>query len=429
MSKKTRILSALLALVMALGICFISPRKIDAAERDTKTAIGLAEFGMNAYRDEWYYVYGCYGQVGESGHRLSDCSGLVYAYLTWDEEENGPVANGYTPRGATAQYFNCSERGSIDSMPRTHGLLVFFYNGWDCSHVGIYVGGGYAVDNSYYGTNMIHGRVSDNAGWTAWGKLDSIEYPTDGWYSFDGKPFFYIDGEYAADAIVTIDGEEYSFDSNGNPSPAPADFEIGSGEVDNYIYNAPGKTYKTAVTSDIEMKLEAHPESPAVCKVADGTKITVKDSRDENWYKVSLPGEIVGYVETHTLRNTVGEIGTATADLAVRAEASADAASVAGIYSGDHVAIIDTSTKGWFGVELDDGTKGYVVSEYMDVELAVTNTGIGNIRKSADNESEIIKTIASGEVFTLLHINESWAKIRLENGTTGFVPAVIIEYR
>ena len=429
MSKKERILSALLVLVMVLGVFFVAPRKTDAAEKDVKTAIGLAEFGMDAYRDEWYYVYGCYGQVGESGHRLSDCSGLVYAYLTWDEELNGPVANGHTPRGATAQYFSCSERGTIDSMPRTHGLLVFFYNGWDCSHVGIYVGGGYAVDNSYYGTNMIHGRVADNSSWTAWGKLDCIEYPTDGWYSFEGKPFFYMDGEYVIDAIVTIDGKEYSFDSNGTPSPAPADFEDGSGEASSFVYNAPGKTYKTAVTSDIEMKLEAHPEAPAVCKVADGTKITVKDSRDENWYKVSLPGEVVGYVETSSLKNTVSEIATATADLTVRAEASADSAALAGICSGDHVAVIDTNTKGWFGIELEDGTKGYVASEYLDVELAAKNGGIGNIRRSADAGSEIIKTIAAGEEFTLLNIGESWAKIRLENGTTGYIPADIIEYR
>jgi uncharacterized protein YgiM (DUF1202 family) len=65
----------------------------------------------------------------------------------------------------------------------------------------------------------------------------------------------------------------------------------------------------------------------------------------------------------------------------------------------------------------------------MDVELAATNKVIGNIRKDAAKESEIIKTIAAGEEFTLLHINESWAKIRLENGTIGFVPADIIEYR
>lgn len=429
MSKKARILGALLALVMAIGILFVAPKKIEAAETEVKTAIGLAEFGMEAFRDEWYYAYGCFGQMGESGHRLSDCSGLVYAYLTWDEAQGGPVANGHTPRGATAQYLNCSERGSIESIPRTHGLLVFFYNGWDCSHVGIYVGNGYAVDNSYYGTNMIHGRLSDNSSWTAWGKLDGIEYPTDGWYNFDGKPFFYMDGEYVVDAIVTIDGTEYSFDSAGTPSPAPENILMGEGEVSEFVYSAPGRTYKTPVTADVEMKLEADHSAPAVCKVADGTKITVKDSRDENWYKVSLPGEVVGYIEVDSLKNTAAEIGTAAADITVRAEPAETGTPVSGLAAGNHAAIIDTSVRGWLGIELDDGSTGFVSSRYMEVELIAASTGIANIRRSSDMESEIIKTISAGEEFTVLCSGEEWTQIRLENGTTGFVLTELIEYR
>ena len=429
MSTKQRIIWRLSAFLLALVLCFTSLEgmEVKAQTLEGKDALGLAEFGMNAYRDEWYYVYGCFGQLGESGHRLSDCSGLVYAYLTWDEENDGPSVIGSVPRGATAQYFSCSERGSIDSMPRTHGLLLFYYNGWDCSHVGIYVGDGYAVDNSYYGTNMLYGKVADNSSWTAWGKLDCIEYPTDGWYEFDGKPFFYINGEYVIDAQVTIDATEYTFDSKGTPSPAPESFDIGSGEVSSYIYSAPGKSYKTAVTSDIEIKREAASESGAVCKVTDGTKVTVKDSSDENWYKVSLPGEVVGYVETSSLKNTATEIGTVTTDISVRSEASEHSAAVAGVYSGDSVAIVDASNPAWLEVELHDGTRGYVYSQYVEVNLPACNKSIGNIRQYSDTESEIIKTIAAGTEFTVLHITKEWARIRLGNGTTGYLPADIIE--
>ncbi len=431
MSAKQSIIRRLSAFLLAIALCFTTLEAVEvkAATLEDKNAIDLAEFGLQAYRDEWYYVYGCFGQMGESGHRLSDCSGLVYAYLTWDEENDGPSVKGSIPRGATAQYFSCSERGYIDSMPRTHGLLVFYYNGWDCSHVGISVGGGYAVDNSYYGTNMIHGRIADNSSWTAWGKLDCIEYPTDGWYEFDGKPFFYMDGEYVIDAKVTIDGTEYSFDSKGSPSPAPENYENGSGEVSEFTYCAPGRSYMTAVTADIEIKREAHHESGAVCKVADGTKLTVKDSSDENWYKVSLPGEVIGYVETSTLRNTASEVGIATVDVTVRSEPSEYAPAAAGLYTGDHAVITNTDVPGWLGVKLMDGTTGYVYAQYMDVSIPAVNTSIGNIRKYSDPESEIIKTIASGTDMTVLHITEEWAKVRLENGTTGHLPASIIDMK
>ena len=109
------------------------------------TSIGLAEHALKAYRDGWQYSYGAYGNFNSNGVRASDCSGLIYSYFCWVDDNSNIQPNWNYPRTVTAQANDAVESGPIDTIPRTHGLIVTIAN---YDHVGVYVGNGMVVDNS-----------------------------------------------------------------------------------------------------------------------------------------------------------------------------------------------------------------------------------------------------------------------------------------
>ena len=111
------------------------------------TSIGLAEHALKAYRDGWQYSYGAYGNFNSNGVRASDCSGLIYSYFCWVDDNSNIQPNWNYPRTVTAQANDAVESGPIDTIPRTHGLIVTIAN---YDHVGVYVGNGMVVDNSTF---------------------------------------------------------------------------------------------------------------------------------------------------------------------------------------------------------------------------------------------------------------------------------------
>ncbi|MEG1428067.1 MAG: hypothetical protein RSC76_10295, partial [Oscillospiraceae bacterium] len=117
------------ALSLVLTICLVATSLgalsiPAAAASEDLTGIGLAEFGLKAYREGWEYEYGGYGQLNGHGVRESDCSGLIFAYLCWDGDDSDPLPDYNMPRTVTAQVDAAIESGSTADLPRTHGLLL-----------------------------------------------------------------------------------------------------------------------------------------------------------------------------------------------------------------------------------------------------------------------------------------------------------------
>lgn len=162
------------------------------------TGTGLAEHALNAYYSGWSYVYGA-ASVG-----AVDCSGLIYMYsgsgsrcdMMGSSYETGSTANG---------------------IPNIHGLGLY-----QPGHVGVYVGGGMAVDarSEYYGVCY---QSAYTKNWTHWFKVAGVSYPTDGWEYFNGSYYYYEDGEYLTNTSVTVDGITYYLDSTGASSSTPGD--------------------------------------------------------------------------------------------------------------------------------------------------------------------------------------------------------------
>ena len=125
------------------------------ANADDKTGDGLAAYAMTAYNEGWSYVWGgaSYGAV--------DCSGLIYSYV------------GGGARVTEDQLYSSPESGYVsDGVPDIPGLGL-----WQPGHVGVYVGGGMAVDARDEISNVCYQSVSTK-NWVMWFKVAGVSYGT-----------------------------------------------------------------------------------------------------------------------------------------------------------------------------------------------------------------------------------------------------------
>lgn len=430
--------AAFLALLLMVTVIYSVP----AEAASTLTSIGLAEHGLMAYRDGWQYNYGSYGEFADSGKtvRQSDCSGLIYSYLCWAGSGSDPVHNNSMPRGATQQYKNCSQTGDISTLPRTHGLLLFYKESEDnCEHVGIYVGNGMSVDNSNYGTNMRYKEVASYSKWNTWGKLSSVEYPTTGWYEFDGTPFYYEDGQYVINTSKTIDGVTYTFDSSGTPSPTPEGYTNGSqGDPDNV--SIPAKT-----TTDVNLRTGPSTSHNIIFTVSKGDSLTILNKDNSDWYKVKTSNGVTGYMssayisadgDTSSGSDPVNISAVTTADVNLRTGSSTSSSIIKTVDEGTSITITDKSNSSWYKVKLSDGTTGYIYSIYLAKDDGSSGgsspstppsgttgkvTAYLNFRTSPEIADNIIDVIPSGASVSIIEtVNSSWYKINY-NGREGYV--------
>ncbi len=165
---------------------------------------GLTEWAYRAYNEGWQYVW------GGSSVGAVDCSGLIYSYAGGERVTEGMIAA-------------ASQSGSMSSLPRIHGLGLYQYG-----HVGVYVGGGMAIDARDEASDVCLESVYTKS-WTQWFKVSTVNYPESGWVNVAGSYFFYENGEYIVSTSRTIDGVTYSFGSDGASDTVPA--SMGSGTV------------------------------------------------------------------------------------------------------------------------------------------------------------------------------------------------------
>ncbi len=193
MLKCKKIISLFLILAVIMTFFLLGTTGAAAAG----TGIGLSEHCLNAYYSGWSYVYGAMS-VG-----AVDCSGLIYMY---------------SGSGSRVDMMGSSyETGSVyNGIPNIHGLGLY-----QPGHVGVYVGGGMAVDarSEYYGI-CYESVYSKN--WTNWFKVAGVSYPDTGWELYNGNYYYYENGQYLTNTTITVGGVSYKLDSTGKSSQAPA---------------------------------------------------------------------------------------------------------------------------------------------------------------------------------------------------------------
>lgn len=373
-----RIVSLVFAFLLAFLVMLFRNSGLGVQAASELTSIGLAEHGLKAYREGWLYEYGAYGNFNSNGVRTSDCSGLIYSYLCWVDDNSNVVPNYSMPRGVNSQINASSVHGTIDNIPRTHGLILTFPEG---SHVGIYLGNGIVVDNSTWGVNMLYESIYDR-NWVAWHKLDCLTYPTTGWYRFDGDYFYYIDGEYVVNTTLEIDGVTYTFGSDGVSDRAPQ-------EAGNSGYAFASSEMNARVTGEgVRLRKGPGLTYDTLAYLQKNAAVNVTSTANPDWYAVTVGTGQNGYMSSQYI-SIVGEVPTGTATeggetgtltppategtnaktttaVHLRTGMGTDTQSLGVIPASTAIAVINTSDPTWYAVTVN-GKTGFMHSDYIDL--------------------------------------------------------------
>lgn len=342
--KPAKLFCLFLAAVLLCAAGIVLPATgLRAAAAETPTSLGLAEHGIKAYRDGWLYELGAKGEVVSGNVRKSDCAGLIFAYFS-DLGLSGCAG------GASSQVnTNCVFSGDIsDGIPRIQGLVLTvpdyrYPEEGIYAHIGIYIGGGEAVDNSDYGVNMRWRKVDDNSSWTAWHVFgNGMKYPVNGWYVMDGKMYHYTNYEY--DVNTVVDG--YTLGSDG----AAVD-ETGA-----------------AVPPDSSLTNDGYATAAKVAAFLKGKGYSGKDSTYELIYGggEDQPTEDPSYNGTVT-GNGVNLRASATTKSAVITTLSKGArVQISNKVEGEKVTYGGQTSSTWYAVRTAAGSSGYISSLFLE---------------------------------------------------------------
>ena len=194
MTRMKRILTLILVVAILSTTAIIGTTTASASG----SGAGLVSWAYRAYNENWQYVWGG-ASVGSV-----DCSGLIYSYAGGERVTEPMLAAS-------------PESGSIDTIPRVHGLGLYQYG-----HVGVYVGGGMGIDARDEASDVCLESIS-NKSWTNWFKVAGVSYPTSGWQEVAGQYYYYEDGQYIVNTTRTIGGVTYSFGADGASDRTPND--------------------------------------------------------------------------------------------------------------------------------------------------------------------------------------------------------------
>ncbi|MFR5872403.1 MAG: SH3 domain-containing protein [Hominenteromicrobium sp.] len=199
--------------------------------------------------------------------------------------------------------------------------------------------------------------------------------------------------------------------------------------------------------------------------IASGTTVTVTDRSNSQWYAVRLSNGSTGYIFAQYLKVTGTSSATPTptptqapsndgtvqakltADVNLRRGAGTNYGVIKVIGTGTTVTVTDASNSQWYKVKLSDGTEGYLFSEYLKVisgnidsakpsatptptpapsngAVQAKTTSDLNVRKGPGTSYGIIKVIDMNVTVTVTEAtNSSWYKVKLSDGTEGYLAA------
>ena len=195
--------------------------------------------------------------------------------------------------------------------------------------------------------------------------------------------------------------------------------------------------------------------------IASGTTVTVTDRSNSQWYAVRLANGSTGYIFAQYLKVTGTSSATPTptqapsndgtvqakltADVNLRRGAGTNYGVIKVIGTGTTVTVTDASNSQWYKVKLSDGTEGYLFSEYLKVTsgnidsakpsatptptpapsngtVQAKTTSDLNVRKGPGTSYGIIKVIDMNVTVTVTEAtNSSWYKVKLSDGTEGYL--------
>ena len=122
-------------------------------------------------------------------------------------------------------------------------------------------------------------------------------------------------------------------------------------------------------------------------------------------------------------------VASTTAYLNLRTGAGMNYSAIKVIPKGENVSVVDRSDAEWLKVRLQDGTEGYLYSEYLDIVTDGTTNAYLNLRKSADTSSRVIKTLAPDTGLDIVSFcGSNWAYVKTSDGSSGYVCTDYVDF-
>jgi len=106
------------------------------------------------------------------GKWAADCIGLAKGYMWWDSTKGGVryAVNGCPDMSANGMLEKATVKGDIKNLPETPGLML-----WMNGHAGVYIGGGWAVEERGFNYGCVKTRIADRL-WKKWYRLPGLTY-------------------------------------------------------------------------------------------------------------------------------------------------------------------------------------------------------------------------------------------------------------
>lgn len=269
------------------------------------------------------YWFGCFGQKSTSsllstkrkqypkyyedadfalqfGKKVHDCGGLIKGALFCNGEIDAvPKYNKKYDVDSDTMLKQCSESGSIGSIPEIEGVLVF-----KKGHVGVYIGNGKVVEARGHKYGVLESNIKDMP-WTHWGKHKDIEYivenheetvvpevPTEKITNYTVKAGDTLSGICGRFGVKMDDVVRWNNISNPNI--------IRVGQVLSLVGAQTNKVVTFTVKANGGLRLRETPNGTIILVMPNGAKVE-KIGADGKWYKVKY-NDKTGYCHSDYLK-------------------------------------------------------------------------------------------------------------------------------
>ncbi len=118
---------------------------------------------------------------------------------------------------------------------------------------------------------------------------------------------------------------------------------------------------------------------------------------------------------------------TTGSSVRLRAEASTSSSIVTTLDKNVAVAVLDTSTPGWYKISYS-GKTGFISSDYVVLDQDGLFTSYGsvnadgvNVRSDASTESSVLATVNKGAIVSVSEFVDGWYRVTCQYGTEGFI--------